>query len=216
MGVGSRLASVGLSVCNRRDVKEAANENPEQLIGTAMLVLIAAPAFAQRGEVGVGVGATTPVGTLNDETDPGFVIDGFGSWPIHGMFGVRASGAYDGLRPAEDDRDACKAAGFDCMNRVGRVDGGVEVARRESRARPYGFAEIGAYNVKEEAAVGGAKVSESETHLGGGFGIGLRTDLGRRLGVGGEMPIRWWQEKEAGERETYWYFEPNAFVYVRF
>lgn len=180
------------------------------------MVLAASPVFAQGGQIGVGFGATAPVGKLGDEADPGFVIDGFGSWPIHGIFALRASGAYDGLRPAEDDRAACKAAGFDCMNRIGRVDGGVEIGPRESKARPYGFAEIGAYNLKEEAAVGGLKVSESKTHLGGGFGVGLRADLGRRFGVGAEMPIRWWREKEAGERETYWYFEPNGFVYVRF
>lgn len=191
-------------------------KNMKTLLGAAVVVTLAAsPAFAQ-GQAGVGFGWTTPVSKLNDEADPSWLIAGFGSWPVHSIWSLRGSAGYDRFRPAEEDRAVCKAAGLDCMSRIGRVDGGVEIGGRGSKARPYGFAEIGAYNYKEEFAVGGVKVSESTTNLGGGFGFGVRADLGHNMGVGGELPIRWWRQKEEGEKETYWYLEPNGFVYVKF
>lgn len=109
------------------------------------------------------------------------------------------SAAYDRFRPAREDRDLCAS--------IGVPAGGVH---------PYGFAEIGAYNFREELLGGRVKISESKTHLGGGFGAGLRVDVGSRWGLGGELPVRWWHEPQSGGHVNYWYLEPNGFVYIRF
>ena len=183
------------------------------------LTLAAAPALAQgtgQGAVGAAFGGAAPVGLLHDELDPSFAVSGFGTWPVSGLLSVRVSGAYDGFRPLPDDRAACTAAGFDCRSRIGRLDGGIEIGVHAAKARPYGFFELGAYNFKQEAAVGSTKISESKTNLGGGFGGGVRIDLARNWGVGADLPFRWWQQKEEGVKETYWYVEPGGFVYFRF
>ncbi|PYR75977.1 MAG: hypothetical protein DMF86_13870 [Acidobacteria bacterium] len=185
----------------------------------ALFLTLAAPALAQgtgQGAVGAAFGGAAPVGLLHDELDPSFAVSGFGTWPVSGLLSVRVSGAYDGFRPLPDDRAACTAAGFDCRSRIGRLDGGIEIGVHAAKARPYGFFELGAYNFKQEAAVGSTKISESKTNLGGGFGGGVRIDLARNWGVGAELPFRWWQQKEEGVKETYWYVEPGGFVYFRF
>jgi outer membrane protein with beta-barrel domain len=190
------------------------------LVGAAVLVTLAASPVLGQGLAGGGFGSAAPGSKLGDETDPSWAINGFGSVPLRGIWNVRASGAFDRFRLAREDRDACKAAGFDCHSRIGRIDGGIEITARESKVRPFGFVEIGAYNFKEEAAAlqgtSAVKVSESTTNLGGGFGGGVRAALGPHVGVGTELPLRWWRQKEDGEKETYWYLEPTGFVFVKF
>ena len=192
----------------------------KKVLGAAMLVAIAkSQAFAAEGgqaAVGVGLGATAPASTLSDQVDPSYGIDGFGSWPILGIWNVRVSAGFDRFHSSQPARADCEAHGFDCNNRIGRIDGGLEIAARNSPTRPYGFIEIGAYTFKEEVAVGSFKVSTSQTNLGGGFGGGGRADLGNSWGVGAELAVRWWRQGEDTARETFWYLQPIGFVYYRF
>lgn len=185
-----------------------------------LLAIAAVPALAAANEgfIGGGFGGTIPVNdVLKEEADKSWAADGFGVWRVSGPLHLRVSSAYDRFRPSAEDREACAEIHAKCMSRIGRIDGGVELAPRgDVKVKPFGFAEIGAYNLKSEVAVGGMKTSESKTFLGGGFGGGVRAHVGHNWGVGAELPVRWWREKEDSEKKTYWYLEPNGFVYLRF
>jgi len=185
---------------------------------TAGLLLMAAmPARAGEGRIGGGLGGTVPLGILKDEADKSWAADAFGVWHISGPFHLRLSAAYDRFRPSADDREACAAIGAKCKSRIGRADGGIELSPSgEVKVKPFGFVDIGAYNFKSEVVIEGVKTSESKTFLGGGFGAGIRADVGHGFGLGAELPLRWWREKEDSGHTTYWYLEPNAFAYVRF
>jgi hypothetical protein len=192
------------------------------ILGVVLFVLAPSLTFAQDGRavVGAGLGATAPASVLGNAVDSGVAIEGFGSWPLNGMVGFRVDAGLNRFRPSPNVRADCSAHGFDCNDRLGHADVGLEIAARESRrhsaVRPFGFAEIGAYNFAQEAASGSFKASSSGTHLGGGVGGGVRAALAGGWGLGGQLSARWWRQSDVSPAQTYWFLEPGAIVYYRF
>jgi hypothetical protein len=192
------------------------------IFGVALLVLMPSLAFAQGGSAVVGgsVGATAPASVLGDAVDSSVGMDAFGSWPLRGWVRVRVDAGLDRFQPSQNVRADCIAHGFDCNDRVGHGDAGLEIAapvsRRESAVRPFGFIEIGAYNFAQEVAVGSFRASSSGTHLGGGVGGGVRVILADGWGMGAELSARRWQQGDVTPAQTYWFLEPSALLYYQF
>ena len=190
----------------------------QEILGVALLVITPSVALAQRDGVVVGgaLGVTAPASTLGDRADSSTGFEGFGSWPIRDMWRFRADAGVDRFSRSQNASADCVAHGFECHDRVGHGDAGVEVGARRSSLRPYGFAEIGVYNFKQEAAAGSFAVSSSSTNWGGGFGGGVRAALGANWGAGAQLTTRWWRQGEASATQTFWFLEPAAVAYYQF
>jgi opacity protein-like surface antigen len=191
------------------------------IFGVALLVLAPSLVFAQGGRaiVGAGLGATAPASVLGDAVDSSVGIDAFGSLPLTNRLSFRIGAGLDRFRPSANVRADCSAHGFDCNDRIGYADAGLEIAARESQrdsVRPFGFVEMGAYNFAQEVAVGSFKASNSGTHFGGGIGGGVRVNLTDSWGMGAELSARWWQQRDVNPGQTYWFLEPSALLYYRF
>jgi hypothetical protein len=159
---------------------------------------------------------TTPASALGDVADSSTGFDGFGSWPIRGMWSFRADAGVDRFSLSQGGRADCVAHGFECHDRTGHLDAGVEIGARRSSLRPFGFAEIGVYNFKQEGAAGSLKASTSSTNWGGGLGGGVRAPLGPNWGVRAHLSTRWWRQGEGSATQSLWFVEPAAFVYYQF
>ena len=192
----------------------------QEILGVALLVVAPSVALAQRGPivVGGGLGVTAPASTLGDRADSSTGFEGFGSWPIRDQWRFRADAGFDRFSLSQNASADCVAHGFECHHRVGHADAGIEVAARRSRSPvwPFGFAELGVYNFKQEAAAGSFAVSSASTNWGGGFGGGVRAALGADWGVGAQLSTRWWRQGDAAATQTYWFLEPAAVAYYQF
>jgi hypothetical protein len=190
----------------------------KEILGVALLVITPSVAFAQGGQmvVGSGLGVAAPASTFGDVADSSTGFQGFGSWPIRGMWSFRADAGFDRFSLTQNASADCVAHGFECHDRLGHADAGLEIAARHSSVRPYGFAEIGVYNFRQEGTVGSLQASASSTNWGGGFGGGVRAALGADWGVGGALSTRWWRQRAPSATQTYWFLEPAAFAYYQF
>lgn len=195
----------------------------QEILGVALLVIMPSVAFAQRSHVqrshvvvGGGLGVTAPASTLGDVADSSTGIEGFATLPIRGMWSFRADAGLDRFSLSQNARADCIAHGFECHDRVGHADAGIEVGARRSSLRPYGFAEIGVYNFRQEGAAGSFRASATSTNWGAGFGGGVRAALGSNWGVGAQLSTRLWRHGNAGATQTYWFLEPAAVVYHQF
>jgi hypothetical protein len=190
----------------------------QEILGVALLVITPSIAFAQSGHmlVGGGVSVTAPASTFGDVADSSTGFEGFGSWPIRGMWSFRADAGFDRFSLTQNASTDCVAHGFECHDRVGHADAGVEISARRSSVRPYGFAEIGIYNFKQEGVVGSFQATSSSTNWGGAFGGGARAALGTDWGVGGALSTRWWRQGAASATQSYWFLEPAVFAYYQF